>query len=99
MTTTIAVSTQTPTIVCPAWCTVSYAEHLRDLPNLEGFVIHHSGDRNGVHHSRAAYIDNTPDPSDPPLVFVSRNTAEGMTLDAAEAHALNILAVVQEARA
>jgi hypothetical protein len=96
--TTIAVSTETPTIVCPPWCTVPYADHVADLPNWEGYVIHYSAERGGVRHSRAAFVDNTIDPTDPPLVFVDGNAAHGLELDGAEALARAILAAVEEAR-
>jgi hypothetical protein len=97
--TTIAVSTETPTIVSPPWCTVPYAEHVGDLPTLEGYVIHHSATRGGVRHSRGAFVDNAIDPTDPPLVYVEAGAADGMELDAAEALARAILAAVEEARA
>jgi hypothetical protein len=96
--TTIAVSTETPTIVCPPWCTIPYAEHVGDLPAWEGYVIHYSATRDGVRHSRAAFVDNEIDPTEPPLVYVVANAADGMELEAAESLARAILAAVAEAR-
>lgn len=96
--TTIAVSTETPTIVCPSWCTTTYAEHLASLSNLEGFVIHHGALDDDVRFSRLSYVDGAIDPSDPPLLYVERN-ADGITLEDAEQLAQSILAAVKEARA
>ena len=61
--TTIAIH-EAPAIVCPDWCTVTQEDHVADLPNMDGFVIHWSASNGLVRHSRAAYIDNTPDPQD-----------------------------------
>lgn len=96
---TVAISTDTPTIVCPSWCVVPYAEHVEALPNWEGFVIHWSAETRGVRHSRCAYVDNVPDPEEPPLVFVHAHTSDGISLEEAEALATRILAAVKEARA
>lgn len=35
----VAVSTP-PRIVCPSWCVVDQAEHVADLANMDGRVIH-----------------------------------------------------------
>lgn len=35
----------TPTVVCPEWCTIPHAEHVDELPNWEGSVIHTSAER------------------------------------------------------
>ncbi|HWI43274.1 MAG TPA: hypothetical protein VNS81_06610 [Nocardioides sp.] len=97
--TTIAVSTETPEIICPSWCTVTYAEHVADLPNQEGFVIHRSAGRDGVSHSRCAYVDNVLEPGTEPQIFVDGPSADGISLNQAEALARRILAAVEEARA
>lgn len=95
--TTIAVATATPPIVCPTWCTIPYAEHVGELPNLEGYVVHWSAPGN-VRHSRAAFVDNTIDPTDPPAIYVD-GAADGISLEEAEDLARQILAAVEEARA
>lgn len=94
--TTIAVPDTRPVIVCPDWCTVTYEEHVRELRELEGFAIHWSAD-GLVRHSRAAFVDNTVDPEDPPRVYVD-GAADGISLDDAETLARTILAAVEEAR-
>jgi hypothetical protein len=92
----------TPTIVCPDWCTIPTDEHLADLPNWEGSVIHHSAtvkvDRFHVSCSRLAYPDGTPqpDPHGPADVVIIDDDA--LDLDVAEAFARAILAAVSEAR-
>lgn len=83
-------------IVCPSWCTVPYEEHVRALPELEGFVIHWSA-VDTVRHSRATFIDNTIDPDDPPQLYVNKGL-DGLPLPEAETLAHQILAAVAEAR-
>ena len=95
--TTIAVPTDTPEIVCPFWCTSSYAEHLADLALWDGFVFHHGPERNGVGHTRCAFPDGTIAPDDPPRVYLP-TICDGLPLDDAEALARQILAAVEEAR-
>ena len=59
---------------CPTWCTISQAEHLADLPNLEGFVIHWSAKASGqdwsVRHADMTFATGQPDPSEPPTLHV-----------------------------
>jgi hypothetical protein len=88
-----------PAIVCPPWCAVTYENHVADLPNLEGYVIHWSENNGKVRHSRAAFVDNTVDPTEPPLIFVDYHASDGISLEDAEALARAILAAVAEARA
>lgn len=96
--TTIAVPPTVPvSIVCPTWCTITREEHLEDLPQLEGFVIHWSDLSQRVYHSSCTYIDGTPDPEEGPQVFFDPPTGSP-TLDNVEAFAREILAAV-EARA
>lgn len=97
MSTMIAVRTAPP-VVCPDWCTVDTEDHLADLRDWEGYVIHWSGDSTGVRHSEYAFVDGAPEPSEPPLVFVDAPVTS-LGLDAAEKLARAILAAVQEARA
>lgn len=87
-----------PAITCPSWCVVPMADHVADLPNMDGMVIHWSASVGEIRHSAAAYPDGTLDESDPPLVFVDADTGTGVPLDEAEAIAHAILAAVQEAR-
>lgn len=85
-------------ITCPTWCTVALAQHMADFGEYGGCAIHQSKEIDGVFHSRAALADNTIDPTDPPLVFLDGNYADGLTLERAEAIAHRILSAVKEAR-
>src|SRR5689334_12086955 len=42
MTTYVVATTETPNIVCPAWCGHDKAWHLSELHNWDGCVIHRS---------------------------------------------------------
>ncbi len=95
--TTIAVSTASPAIVCPDWCTVPYLEHVDDLPNWEGFVIHWSAEVDGVQHSSETYPDGTPAAHELPQVHIHDRDSQ-MAHDDAERFARRILAAVAEAR-
>jgi hypothetical protein len=95
---TVTATRTSPNIACPPWCTVPQEEHVADLPDWEGFVIHWSEETAGVRLAASTYIDGTPDPEDPPLVYV-HTSAEGITPDDAERLAGALLAVVREARA
>jgi hypothetical protein len=64
----VVASPTPPTIVCPDWCACSQAEHVEDLVDWEGFVIHHSADivvREGLELRllSSTFVDGTPDPS------------------------------------
>ncbi|MFA6298788.1 MAG: hypothetical protein WC642_06460 [Nocardioides sp.] len=88
----------TPVIACPSWCAIPLEEHIRDLPNWEGMVLHWSAaDSEGVRHSACAYPDGTLDPTDPPLVYLPASS-DACGLDDAERLALAILSAVEEAR-
>ena len=100
---TIIATSAAPRIVCPPWCVVDQEQHVAELPNLEGFVVHHSAEvklseGNSVAHSAFAYIDGTLDPTEPPLIFVV-TPSDGIPVDHAEELAHAILAAVAEARA
>ena len=41
----VVATREPPTIVCPPWCVIPVEEHIADLPNWEGHVIHWSSDR------------------------------------------------------
>ena len=98
--TTIAVPPNVrPEIVCPSWCTVSTDQHIADLPNWEGYVIHWSAENHGVAHSELCYPDGTPDETERPLVHVYGCATPELSPDEAEALAQAILAAVKEARA
>ena len=60
-----------PTIVCPSWCVVPYAEHLEDLPNWDGFALHRGREHRlapvlapdaVAQTASMTYIDGTPGP-------------------------------------
>lgn len=84
-------------IVCPPWCTVTHAEHVEDLPQLEGLVIHWSDLSRRVYYSACAFIDGTPNREEGPQVYFDPPTGNP-TLDNMEAFAREILAAVEEAR-
>ncbi|WP_148576074.1 hypothetical protein [Nocardioides caldifontis] len=88
--------TEPPTIVCPEWCVIPTSEHVAELSNHEGLVIHWSEDA-PIRLSRSSYVDGTVDPTDPPLLHID-TPFEAMPLDEAEAFARRILAAVNEAR-
>jgi hypothetical protein len=93
----------TPTIVCPDWCTIPTEEHLVELPNWEGSVIHTNAERLvagcRVTLSRLAYADGTPEPDSisgrADMVLID---GHDMNVEDAEAFARAILAAVSEAR-
>jgi hypothetical protein len=66
------------TVACPEWCAVPKADHLADLPNWEGRVLHWSVDHNGdgwtVRQSASTYANGVHDETDPPLVWVDVHT-------------------------
>lgn len=102
---TVAVA-EPPKIVCPEWCTVSKADHLSELQQWEGLVLHGSattrlemrhGEAIELNHCRPAYVDGTPDPSEPDLLHVQVNGDVGLTLDGAAELALAILRMATEA--
>lgn len=95
----VAAFSSPPAIKCPDWCTVPLEDHLSRLRDLEGFVIHHSAEHGVVRHSSETYVDGTPDPEGPPLIYVNQEAADGIGLEQAEALAHEILAAVKEARA
>ena len=45
MTTYTVATHEPPTIVCPPWCSIPIGEHVSELENWEGYVIHWSSDR------------------------------------------------------
>lgn len=93
----VVATTTAPRIVCPPWCVVDQAEHVADLSNQEGMVLHWSEDA-PVRLGTSAYPDGTPDPANPPQVFVS-TSADGTSLDDAERLARALLAAVRQGRA
>ena len=98
--TTIAVPPNVrPEIVCPSWCVISQEDHIADLPNWEGRVIHWSALTERVNHSSETYPDGTPVLDDePPMIWIN-GLCEDLTVDEAERLAEAILAAVKEARA
>lgn len=101
---TVIAIPEAPPIICPSWCIVTQAEHVADLPHLDGRVIHWSpngGERAGccVSIGKTTLLDGTPDGSDHTLVFISdAGYQDGTTPEQAEAFARQILATVAEAR-
>lgn len=78
-------------VVCPAWCTVSQEEHLNDLLNWEGRVIHWAAAIEGpgwsVRYAAVTYANGEPDPTGPPELFISTSetTATNEALRLADA--------------
>ena len=94
--TNYVIATHTPpTIVCPPWCSVTQAEHVAELAQQEGFVIHHStpGD---VQWSACTMPDGTPDPDDP--MTLCSYSALDMTIEEAERVAAGILHAIASLR-
>lgn len=83
-----------PTIVCPDWCVDEYDDHLNELGELEGFVIHHSAD-GLVSHTRSAYPDNSVDPDDPPIIQV--DATDGLSVEQAKELVHALLRAIEEA--
>jgi hypothetical protein len=54
-------TTDTPTVVCPSWCTVTEAEHVAELLDQEGHVVHHSDETAGDGWSPHFTSWSTPD--------------------------------------
>ena len=84
-------------VSCPGWCNVSQSTHQREL-RWEGQAVHWSDARTGdgweIRHSTATDAQGTP-ADDAPRLYVS--TTGGLTLAAAEALALTLLAAYEEA--
>ena len=100
MTTIALPPTVRPEIVCPSWCVTPTEDHIADLANYEGFVIHWSAEVHGIAHSQSAYPDGTPDQTEGPLIHLyDGGGAPELTPDDAEALAQALLAAVKEARA
>ena len=58
--------TETATIVCPGWCRICQADHISQLPQVDGSVLHYSethsmtaeeGHIVEVFETRSAYTD------------------------------------------
>jgi hypothetical protein len=83
VTTYIVATTTPPTIVCPPWCVMSESEHIDELPDWDGCVLHRSGNRGIAPDSQArAYLAATPDGTpegDNPLTIHLGETPEAMT--------------------
>ncbi|WP_028657258.1 hypothetical protein [Nocardioides sp. J54] len=85
-----------PEIVCPSWCTDTYEEHVAELGEWEGLVIHHHANES-VWHSLVTYPDGTPDSTEGPLIQVVHPRAmDGMTVEQAR-ELLEALSVAIEA--
>lgn len=87
-----------PVIVCPSWCVTTRAEHIADLDEWEGFVIHWSAEVDGIAHSRGAFPDGRQDPLEPPQVHVY-TIPEQLDHDGAKRIAARLLSVIEEGRA
>lgn len=103
MSTVVAVAAS-PAITCPAWCTVSQTQHVDDLPDFEGFVIHRleleTVAFDGLLEvSSSTYTDGTPDPKNPRTeVRIDTGHDTYWSVDEAEDFARSILAFVEKVR-
>jgi hypothetical protein len=83
-------------VECPAWCSVSQSQHLREL-RWDGRTTHRSDTRSGdgweIRHTASTTADG--EPGESPRLYVS--THGGLTLAGAEALALTLLATYEEA--
>jgi hypothetical protein len=84
-------------VVCPPWCNVTQTTHVREL-RWEGRALHWSDARTGegweIRHTKATDAEGRPTDTEP-RVYVTTNG--GLTLAAAEALALTLLAAYEEA--
>ncbi|GAB3659320.1 hypothetical protein GCM10027596_16740 [Nocardioides korecus] len=102
---TVIAVTAPPTIVCPPWCNITQSEHLADLPNWDGMVVHWSadlpaGEARSVRIASTTFPDGTPDPAEPMSLFLDDSgLPDGAPLEAAQQHAEGILAALKVARA
>lgn len=89
-------TTPVTSVVCPPWCNVSHSTHVREL-RWEGRAVHWSDARTGegweIRHTTATDTEGAVD-ADASQVYVS--THGGLTLAAAEALALTLLAAYEE---
>jgi hypothetical protein len=85
-------------VTCPGWCNVSQSTHQREL-HWEGQAVHWSDARTGegweIRHSTATDAHGAPTGDDATRLYVS--TTGGLSLAAAEALALTLLATYEEA--
>lgn len=92
----------TPKVVCPERCTIPHAEHVDELPNGEGSVIHTGSERIvagcRVALSRLAYVDGRPEPDHLGAADVVFIEGQDMSVEDAERFAQAVLAAVAEAR-
>jgi len=97
--------TVTPTIVCPAWCKLSEADHLEQLPETEGCLIHYStthtttgaeGHTFEVFLTRTAYTDGSPDERDGWAADMLYVEGQSMTREQTTEHARAILRLAAE---
>lgn len=91
-------------IPCPPWCRISQEEHLRDLWDLDGEVIHHSTPQTvtgltsevEVEVTSMTFADGTPDPEEGSVVWIGGTE---LAPEDAETLARTLLEAAQTARA
>ena len=95
-----------PAIVCPPWCRITEEEHQQELPEWEGFVIHHSRlldpQRWSMSLAQTTFVDGRPAPERDGEVhlFIGDDLyvpAEALAL--VEAFAADVRGLAEEARA
>jgi hypothetical protein len=95
----------TPKIVCPDWCTIGQGDHVAQLPEVDGSVLHYSethstraeeGHTFEVFLTRSAYTDGSPDQRDGWPADMLYVDGQGVTLERATEHAQAILRLVAE---
>ena len=96
-----------PRLSAPDWCRVSKADHIAQLPQVDGSLLHYStthsttgeeGDIFEVFLTRLAYTDGTPDQRDGWPAEMLYVDGQAMTREQAEAHAHHILELAAKAR-
>lgn len=101
---TVTADPQAPAIICPSWCVVPREEHLAELPDMDGVLVHWSSERLAgkgcnVRIASTTYVDGTPDPTEPTHLFIEDDHfADGADLDIAQQFGEGIIAAVREAK-
>jgi len=100
-TTYLVAAATVPEIVCPDWCT-NQALHVECLADNDGEVSHDSAFVDGFSYTTVTFVDGTPVPGRPATIYVEEcrmpgRMLDGVTVDAAETFARQILRVVEEA--
>ena len=103
MTTYVVATHETPTIVCPPWCSIPAEDHVSELESWEGMVVHLSADRElcpgwTAHLTSSATPSGNVDAADPPTIHL-RGEGNQMSTAAALMASTALAALVTEVQA